>query len=115
MLAWTLLQIHNYSIIDSFFANLRRSIEQNTFESDIETFSRAYQSEMPKPTGQGPRIRGYQMKSVGGGEPRKNPKVYGRLDDQMQKLAEAQSGVATPDGDAEDIEKHGLATRVEQE
>ncbi|EXJ94006.1 hypothetical protein A1O1_02399 [Capronia coronata CBS 617.96] len=113
MLAWTLLQIHNYSVMDSFFAGFRRSLEQGTFEADIKTFNRAYQSELPKPTGQGPRIRGYQMKSVGGGEPRKNPRVYGRLDDQMQKLAEAESGVATPDGNSEDIEKHGLAKRLD--
>jgi len=40
------------------------------------------------------------MKSIGGGEPRKNPKAYGRLDDAMQKLAEAESSIATPTGDA---------------
>lgn len=113
MLAWTLLQIHNYSIIDSFFTAIRTSIEAGVFEDDVKTFSRAYESEMPKQTGQGPRVRGYQMKSVGGGESRKNPKAYGKLDDQMQKLAEAESGVATPEGDAEDIEMHGLAEKVE--
>ncbi|EXJ92101.1 hypothetical protein A1O3_00651 [Capronia epimyces CBS 606.96] len=113
MLAWTLLQIHNYSIIDSLFASIRRSIAQGTFDADVQTFGRAYRSELPKQTGQGPRVRGYQMKSVGRGEPKKNPRQYGRLDDQVQKLAEAESGVATPDGDAEDIEKHGLAKRVE--
>lgn len=113
MLAWTLLQIHNYSVIDSFFANVRDSIERGMFDADTQTFNRAYQSELPTQTGQGPRVRGYQMKSVGGGEPKKNPKVYGKLDDQIQKLAEAESGVATPDGNAEDIEQHGLARRVE--
>lgn len=109
MLAWTLLQIHNYAVIDSFFEGVRQSIRQGTFETDVETFDRLYEPELPKQTGQGPRVRGYQVKSVGGGESRKNPKAYGKLDDQMQKLAEAESGVATPDGDAMDIEEHGLA------
>jgi queuine tRNA-ribosyltransferase len=112
MLAWTLLQIHNYTVIDAFFHGVRRSLEQGTFEYDMETFGRAYESEMPAKTGQGPRVRGYQTKS-GRGEPKKNAKAYGRLDDQMQKLAEAESGVATPDGDADDIEAHGLASKVD--
>ncbi|KAJ9504273.1 hypothetical protein H2202_000329 [Exophiala xenobiotica] len=113
MLAWTLLQIHNYTIIDSFFDSIRESIKQGTFVADMDSFCRAYEPELPKQTGQGPRVRGYQTKSVGGGEMRKNPKVYGKLDDQIQKLAEAESGVATPDGDANEIEEHGLAKRVE--
>jgi queuine tRNA-ribosyltransferase len=114
MLAWTLLQIHNFSIIDAFFASIRASIARATFPADVHAFSRSYESEMPRQTGQGPRVRGYQMKSVGGGEPKKNPKAYGRLDDQMEKLRESQSGVATPEGVAEDIVEHGLAERVER-
>ncbi|KIW68625.1 hypothetical protein PV04_04559 [Phialophora macrospora] len=114
MLAWTLLQIHNFSIIDTFFTSVRASIARGTFPADVDTFSRLYESEMPKQTGQGPRVRGYQMKSVGGGEPRKNPKAYGRLDDQMEKLQESQSGIATPEGVADDIVEHGLAEKVER-
>ncbi|KAJ9616960.1 hypothetical protein H2200_000680 [Cladophialophora chaetospira] len=114
MLAWTLLQIHNFSIIDAFFASVRASIRRGTLSSDIGMFARAYESEMPKQTGQGPRVRGYQMKSVGGGEPKKNAKAYGRLDDQMEKVRESESGVATPAGGAEEIESHGLAERVER-
>lgn len=113
MVAWTLLQIHNFAIIDSFFDNVRQSIERGTFEDDVKTFERAYESEMPKLSGQGPRVRGYQAKSVGRGEPKRNPKAYGKLDDQVQKLAEAESGTATPDGDAMEIEAHGLASRVD--
>lgn len=112
MLAWTLLQIHNCSILDMFFDRVRESIKQHSFEKDAERFSRVYESELPKHTGQGPRIRGYQMKSVGGGEPRKNQKAYGKVDDQLQKLAEAESGVDTPEGDANDIEEHGLAKKL---
>lgn len=112
MLAWTLLQIHNYTVIDSFFESVRQSIERGSFDKDVETFGRAYASEIPKSTGKRPTVRGYQMKSVGGGEPKKNSKAYGKLDDQMQKLAEAESGIATPDGDADDIEEHGLAKKM---
>ncbi|ETI24612.1 hypothetical protein G647_03981 [Cladophialophora carrionii CBS 160.54] len=114
MLAWTLLQIHNFSVIDTFFAAIRASIERGTFSADVHTFSQSYESEMPAQTGQGPRVRGYQMKSIGGGEPKKNPKAYGRLDDQMEKLRESESGIATPEGKAEDLVEHGLAERVER-
>lgn len=114
MVAWTLLQIHNFAIIDSFFHDIRQSIERGTFEEDIKTFERAYEFELPDLTGQGPRIRGYQAKSVGGGEPRRNPRAYGKLDDQVQKLAEAESGIATPEGDAMEMEEHGLAKRVDE-
>jgi len=109
MLAWTLLQIHNHSVIDTFFRKIRESMARGTFEDDVNAFSRVYEAEMPEKTGQGPRVRGYQMKSIGGGEPKRNPKVYGRLDDQVQKLAEAQSGVATLGGDAEELEENGFA------
>jgi queuine tRNA-ribosyltransferase len=113
MVAWTLLQIHNFSIMDAFFISVRESIRNGTFEKDVATFGRAYDSELPRQTGKGPRVRGYQTKSIGGGEPKKNLKAYGKLDDQMQRLAEAESGVTTPDGDAMDIEEHGLAQRLE--
>lgn len=111
MLAWTLLQIHNYSIMDAFFDNIRISIENNTLHKNAHAFNRAYQSEMPPQTGLGPRIRGYQTKSIGSGEQKKNPKAYGRLDDQLQRLAEAHDGVATPDDNARELEEHGFATK----
>lgn len=110
MLAWTLLQIHNFHIMEVFFEAIRNSIADGSFEAKTKAFSHAYQSEMPKTTGEGPRVRGYQMKSVGGGEPRKNEKKYGRFEEQARKLEEAESGVATPenDVDAQDLEKLGL-------
>lgn len=55
MLAWTLLQIHNHHVMDTFFAAIRESISRGTFEADTQTFQRTYVSELPKPTGQGPR------------------------------------------------------------
>jgi queuine tRNA-ribosyltransferase accessory subunit len=96
MLAWTLLQIHNFAALDRFFAAVRESIINGTFNHDKDCFNRAYEPEMPKQTGGGPRVRGYQTKSVGGGEPKKNPKAYGRLEDQLERTAEAKTDVAEP-------------------
>lgn len=55
MLAWTLLQIHNHHMTDTFFAAVRESILNDTFSQDVETFERTYLSEFPTQTGQGPR------------------------------------------------------------
>lgn len=52
------------------------------------------------------------MPAAGPNQPRRMPKVYGRLDDLSQKFAESQSSVATPDTDAEGLEKHGFAEKV---
>ena len=108
MLAWTLLQIHNFHVIESFFEAVRESIANGTFERDVVSFHRAYKSTLPEPSGRGPRVRGYQTKSFGGGEPKKNPKAYGRLDDQLQKAAEAQEGAAISDLASNGLEEHGL-------
>jgi queuine tRNA-ribosyltransferase subunit QTRTD1 len=112
MLAWTLISIHNYAMMDAFFDDVRASIARNTFEEDVDAFTRSYSTTMPEKTGEGPRVRGYQTKSVGG-EPKKNPKAYGRLDDAVQKLAEAKSGIATPAGDASELEEHGFAQKTD--
>jgi queuine tRNA-ribosyltransferase subunit QTRTD1 len=113
MLAWTLISIHNYAVMDAFFEDVRASIARNTFDEDISSFTCKYSAAMPEKTGEGPRIRGYQTKSAGGGEPKKNPKAYGRLDDAVQKLAEAESGVATPTGDAAELEEYGFAEKTD--
>lgn len=55
MTAWALLSIHNYHIMDLFFAGVRESIQRGTFEADVQTFNRAYAPELPAPTGEGPR------------------------------------------------------------
>ena len=96
MLAWTLLQIHNFSILDRLFAAVRESLANGTFDEHVTAFNRAYDSELPKQTGEGPRVRGYQTKSVGGGEAPKNPKAYGRLDDQLERDMEAKADIAEP-------------------
>lgn len=57
------------------------------------------------------RVRGYQFKSVGGGETKKNPRPYGRLDDAVEKLAESESSLPTPSADAEDLQANGFAEK----
>ncbi len=56
------------------------------------------------------RIRGYQFKSEGKGESRKNPVAYGPLDDGKEKLAEAL--LPSPNADADDLEQHGFAEKT---
>ncbi|KAL8729803.1 MAG: hypothetical protein Q9166_004526 [cf. Caloplaca sp. 2 TL-2023] len=55
MLAWVLLQIHNYHVLDVFFANVRQSIRNGTFDNDCELFANAFEHELPSRTGKGPR------------------------------------------------------------
>lgn len=112
MLAWTLLQIHNFATMDRFFEACRRSIAKGTFEEDVKAFNRNYEAEMPTNTGFGPRIRGYQTKSIGGGEAKKNAKPWGRLDDAAQRIAEAESGIATPEGDSDQSVHQGSAEKA---
>ncbi|CAI7616419.1 unnamed protein product [Penicillium pancosmium] len=109
MAAWALLQMHNYHVMDVFFAGVRDSIQRGTFEEDVQSFSRMYVSELPQRTGEGPRLRGYQLQA---GPHKRGPRVYGRLDDVSQKFAESQSSVATPDTDASGLEHHGFAAKV---
>lgn len=55
MLAWTLLQIHNYHVVHMFIAGARESIARGSFESDVRNFNRRYEFQLPQQTGQGPR------------------------------------------------------------
>ena len=111
MLGWVLLQIHNHSVLDAFFVAVRSSIASGSFDTDRSVFERSYEPELPAKTGQGPRylfssplwlghgregeglmmyrVRGYQFRSSGPGEPKKNPPAYRTLDDAAEKLAEA--------------------------
>ncbi|MCJ1468863.1 hypothetical protein MMC07_007493 [Pseudocyphellaria aurata] len=82
MLAWVLLQLHNHHVMDEFFTGVRRSIDENSFDHDRARFTKSYQPDLPAKTGQGPRIRGYQFKSEGKGEPRRNPVAYRPLVDE---------------------------------
>lgn len=55
MLAWVLLQIHNLRTLDRFFAGVRYSIANDSFEADVKAFTRTYEAQMPEKTGSGPR------------------------------------------------------------
>ncbi|KAJ9407186.1 hypothetical protein DTO045G8_5035 [Paecilomyces variotii] len=111
MLAWTLIQIHNFHTIDLFFTAIRNSIEKATFDEDIRTFSRVYESELPRQTGTGPRLRGYQLPASGPGQPKRNPRAYGRLDDAVEKYAESISSVTVPDAGADELQDRGFAEK----
>lgn len=55
MTAWALLQVHNFHVMDTFFAGVRESIQRGSFEQDVQTFARVYASSMPESGGEGPR------------------------------------------------------------
>lgn len=55
MLAWTLLQLHNIHVMHDFFAGVRASIVNKTFEADCAAFEAAYAAELPEASGIGPR------------------------------------------------------------
>ncbi|EER41156.1 tRNA-guanine transglycosylase [Histoplasma capsulatum var. duboisii H88] len=99
MLSWTLLQIHNYHVLDNFYVAIRDSIARGTFDEDVAKFERAYEPELPRQSGQGPRLRGYQFKGEAGAKP-KNPKVYGRLDQITTAPTQSGSSIVTPNVDA---------------
>ncbi|KAK4502041.1 hypothetical protein PRZ48_007852 [Zasmidium cellare] len=112
MLGWVILQIHNHHTMDLFFAGIRQSIARNSLDEDVHAFSKAYESQLPEKTGQGPRVRGYQYKAEGPGESKKNAVAFKHaMNDGKEKLAEA-----TPpaeDVDAEDLEIKGFAEKEE--
>lgn len=107
MLGWLLLQIHNHHILNSFFSCIRSSLQSGKFASDTEVFARAYESELPDKSGKGPRVRGYQFKSEGPNEARKNKAAWGNLggDDQID-------GGLVPDEGAEELQEMGFAEKA---
>ena len=114
MLGWVLLQIHNHHTLDIFFEGVRGSLRNGNFERQKEAFQDTYQRELPAKTGQGPRMRGYTFKSVGKGEPRKNPVAWSRdLNDGTENLAED----VLPDSkdDAGDLKEKDFAKKSEKE
>lgn len=134
MLAWTLLQLHNHTIMDSFFAGVRASIANGTFEAEARRFNAVYDDgsvdgdalAWVKGSGEGPRVRGHMVKSEKGngpdGQGKRNRKGYGRLvteDEQDGKVkthtphyavarAEADKAVAEMD------KEEGLDDRTEK-
>ncbi|RMZ68261.1 hypothetical protein GMOD_00004477 [Pyrenophora seminiperda CCB06] len=84
MLGWVLIQIHNHAILSAFFAGVRASIEQGTFDADVKAFEAYYVPALPEKTGQGPRVRGYQFKSESSQVKRekKNPKAFQKFSEE---------------------------------
>ena len=56
MLGWVLLQIHNYRVLNEFFAGIRSSINSRRYEEDRQRFEKLYERSLPAKTGQGPRF-----------------------------------------------------------
>ena len=109
MLAWVLLQIHNHHIMDLFFAGVRNSISNGTFDHEMRRFEQVYEPQLPEKTGQGPRIRGYQFKAEGPGEQKKNKAPFTPMNDGAQNT----TGSTRPDvtTDVEGLERQGFAQK----
>ncbi|KAI9716162.1 MAG: hypothetical protein M1828_000445 [Chrysothrix sp. TS-e1954] len=95
MLAWVLLQIHNMHIISLFFKGVRKSISGGTFEEDRARFGDQYVQQLPERTGKGPRLRGYQFKSEGPRESKKNEASFRSLNDDHSQ-AKGSSDLTAP-------------------
>jgi queuine tRNA-ribosyltransferase subunit QTRTD1 len=112
MLGWVLLQIHNLAVIDRFYTGVRTAIEDNTFDEEVQRFEKVYERSWPEITGIGPRQRGYQFKSEGPGEKKKNVKAYGRFEDPaLESSAPTDDGNLKPDVDSGELEKIGFAEK----
>lgn len=57
-------------------------------------------------------MRGYQVRRSERDQPKLNERVYGRLDEALQKNAEAESEVTTPDASADELQQRGFAERA---
>ena len=55
MLAWVLLQIHNYWTLEKLFEGIRSSIENGSFETERANFWSVYESGLIQGSGLGPR------------------------------------------------------------
>lgn len=108
MLSWTLLQIHNSHVVSEFFTSIRESVRRGTFDVDCNEFARAYESELPEKSGQGPRVRGYHSKSEGPGESKKNKAAWGNLG----KFEHGISGLV-PDEPAGTLEDKGFVKKAD--
>ncbi|KAF8851232.1 putative Queuine tRNA-ribosyltransferase-like protein [Acephala macrosclerotiorum] len=122
MLGWTLLCIHNHHLISQFFEDVRESLRRGTFEEDVRTFERCYESVLPEKSGQGPRVRGYHFKSEGPGEVKKNRAAWGNLGGGDEKAGVESNGSLVqeekldvglvPDEKADELEEKGFAEKL---
>lgn len=118
MLAWTLLQLHNHHVVSEFFAGVRASLNQGTFEDDRRRFHASYEVSLPPGTGTRPRARGYHFKSEHG-DGKRNKVTWKLLQEGQEEKALAvgarvRKGVIEtpvapgPDVDAEDLVRDGM-------
>jgi queuine tRNA-ribosyltransferase subunit QTRTD1 len=117
MTGWVLLQIHNHAVMHTFFTAVRQSIERGTFDEDVASFEAFYTPELPSQSGAGPRVRGYQYRSQGPNEKKRNPRAFrSNLGADIAGLGtegaivEALSESVTVDdvSTVTELEKHGL-------
>ncbi|KAI1762423.1 tRNA-guanine transglycosylase [Hypoxylon sp. FL1150] len=108
MLGWTLLQIHNHQMMNKFFRGIRASLtaEPSTFEQGYEAFSKTYEAEFPKGTGERPRARGYHFKTEGGQAKINTPawEKYDAAGTEDPALAAEMAGLAVTGAAAEGVE-----------
>ncbi|KAK3299182.1 tRNA-guanine(15) transglycosylase-like protein [Chaetomium fimeti] len=88
MLGWTLLQVHNHAVMASFFAGVRAALargcgERGRFAEAARQFALAYEPDFPEGVSERPRARGYQYRSVGGGEVKRNKAAWGKLEGEV--------------------------------
>jgi queuine tRNA-ribosyltransferase len=96
MLGWTLLQVHNHAVMTAFFAGVRQTLTEggeDAFEKARLEFGRVYEAEFPEGMGERPRARGYQFKSSGGGEGKRNKAAWGKLEGEGE---DGNGGVEAP-------------------
>lgn len=111
MLGWVLLQVHNHHVISQFFSAIRESIRGGRFETDRLEFGKAYESELPEGTSQKPRARGYNFRSTGPGETKRNKPAWGALGDGNGEVngAGGEDSALIPDKSATELENKGFA------
>ncbi|KAK4228278.1 putative queuine tRNA-ribosyltransferase [Podospora fimiseda] len=115
MLGWTLLQIHNHHVLSEFFSGVRHLLQNGPdedFEKARNDFLRAYEPDFPAGHAEKPRARGYQYKSVGGGEPKKNKPAWGKLGPDADGNVEGVETPVVPEG--KEVEEKGFAEEVKE-
>jgi queuine tRNA-ribosyltransferase accessory subunit len=109
MLGWTLLQIHNHHVMNSFFTAIREvlRVEPASFEELSRRFTARYEPELPLGTGERPRARGYHFKSEAF-QDKINPPQWEALNDDADGIATdavaSVEGSLPPDGALDRIE-----------
>jgi queuine tRNA-ribosyltransferase accessory subunit len=117
MLGWTLLQIHNHSVMAAFFAGVREALaaEPSRFDEHAMAFAAVYEPEIPFGGGERPRARGYHFKSEAGGQRINRPGwqnidgVEGEAVAAIPVVGDAAETSLVLETDAANLEEAGLA------